>query len=58
MKKLFVWMFMLLCTFALGGCKSETTLSPAAPVTLTMWHVYGEQAEPCGMSMANRRTPL
>ena len=45
MKKILVWMFMLLCTFALGGCKSETTLSPAAPVTLTMWHVYGEQAD-------------
>ena len=45
MKKILVWMLMLLCTSALGGCKSETTLSPAAPVTLTMWHVYGEQAD-------------
>lgn len=45
MKKILVWTLMLLCTSALGGCKSETTLSPAAPVTLTMWHVYGEQAD-------------
>ena len=45
MKKLFVWMLMLLCATGLGGCQSKTTLSPAAPVTLTMWHVYGEQAD-------------
>ena len=45
MKKILVWMLMLLCAAGLIGCKSETTLSPAAPVTLTMWHVYGEQAD-------------
>ena len=36
---------MLLCAAGLGGCQSKTPLSPAAPVTLTMWHVYGEQAD-------------
>ena len=45
MKKILVWMLMLLCAAGLIGCKSETTLSPATPVTLTMWHVYGEQAD-------------
>ena len=45
MKRLLVWMLMLLCATGLGGCQSKTTLSPAAPVTLTMWHVYGEQAD-------------
>lgn len=45
MKKLFVWMLILSCAAGLAGCKSETALSPAAPVTLTMWHVYGEQAD-------------
>ena len=44
MKRLLVWMLMLLCATGLGGCQSKTTLSPAAPVTLTMWHVYGAQA--------------
>lgn len=45
MKKLFACLLILLCAVSLGGCKSKTTLSPAAPVTLTMWHVYGEQAD-------------
>ena len=45
MKRLLVWMLMLLCAAGLGGCQSKTPLSPAAPVTLTMWHVYGEQAD-------------
>lgn len=30
---------------ALPGCGEKTTLDPAEPVTLTMWHVYGEQAD-------------
>ena len=27
------------------GCSEKTLLSPNDPVTLTMWHVYGEQAD-------------
>jgi len=27
------------------GCSKQTLLSPDEPVTLTMWHVYGEQAD-------------
>ena len=40
---------LLLCAcliFVLPGCaSSSSSLSPASPVTLTMWHVFGEQAE-------------
>ncbi len=45
MKKLFVCMLILFYAVGLSGCKSKTTLSPDNPVTLTMWHVYGEQAD-------------
>ena len=34
---------LLLC--GLSGCAKTTTLEPDKPVTLTMWHVYGEQAD-------------
>lgn len=33
---------LLLCQI---GCAANTTLSPKDPVTLTLWHVYGEQAD-------------
>lgn len=29
---------------AVFGCSKKTLLDPNEPVTLTMWHVYGEQA--------------
>ncbi len=29
----------------LSGCAEKTGLDPEQPVTLTMWHVYGEQAD-------------
>lgn len=29
----------------LAGCSGKTKLDPENPVTLTMWHVYGEQAD-------------
>ena len=34
MKRLLVWMLMLLCAAGLGGCQSKTTLSPAAQKAL------------------------
>ena len=34
---------LLLC--ALTGCGEKPLLDPDEPVTLTMWHVYGEQAD-------------
>lgn len=30
---------------AVFGCSKKTLLDPNEPVTLTMWHVYGEQAD-------------
>lgn len=30
---------------SLTGCQSKSELDPKDPVTLTMWHVYGEQAD-------------
>ncbi|MBQ5791625.1 MAG: carbohydrate ABC transporter substrate-binding protein, partial [Clostridia bacterium] len=35
----------LLMLTALGSCAEKTLLDPNDPVTLTMWHVYGEQAD-------------
>ena len=32
-----------LCLSSLYGCQAKTTLDKNNPVTLTMWHVYGEQ---------------
>lgn len=32
--------------FALSGCAHQRSkLDPDNPITLTMWHVYGEQAD-------------
>ena len=45
MKKFLLLMLALACTVSLSGCAKKTALSPDAPVTLTMWHVYGEQAD-------------
>lgn len=33
-----------LCLSSLYGCQAKTTLDKNNPVTLTMWHVYGEQS--------------
>ena len=37
---------LLLCTlvFALSGCGEKTLLNKKEPVSLSFWHVYGEQA--------------
>ena len=35
----------LLLLLSLTGCSQKTKLDPDDPVTLTMWHVYGEQAD-------------
>lgn len=46
MRKLFcvvLCAFLLLTTFA--GCEKRTALNADDPVTLTLWHVYGEQAD-------------
>ena len=45
MKKLLLSL-LLICTlvFALSGCGEKTLLNKKKPVSLSFWHVYGEQA--------------
>lgn len=31
--------------FGITGCSENTLLDPTDPVTLTLWHVYGEQSD-------------
>lgn len=46
MKRIFCIFFTaLLSIYSLSGCGQKTTLNPDEPVTLTMWHVYGEQSD-------------
>lgn len=46
MKRIFcIILTALLSICSLTGCGQKTTLDPNEPVTLTMWHVYGEQAD-------------
>lgn len=47
MKKIISLFLVIICSMAtLSGCyKRNTLLDPKKPVTLTMWHVYGEQAD-------------
>ena len=35
----------LMILLALSGCSKKSALDPRKPVTLTLWHVYGEQAD-------------
>lgn len=44
-KTLIVMLTGLLLVSLLVGCSDKTELDPKNPVTLTMWHVYGEQAD-------------
>lgn len=45
-KTLPIIVFVCMLALLLFGCdKQETLLGPEKPVTLTMWHVYGEQAD-------------
>ncbi len=42
---LFIILAALLLLTSLAGCAEKTGLDPDDPTTLTMWHVYGEQAD-------------
>ena len=45
-KTLPIIVFICMLALLLFGCdRQETLLNPQKPVTLTMWHVYGEQAD-------------
>lgn len=41
----FLPFFLLLLLLVFTGCAKNTALDPQHPVTLTMWHVYGEQVD-------------
>jgi len=46
MKKTLAFLLSLVLAFTLlSGCARQKTPSPEAPVTLTMWHVYGSQTK-------------
>ena len=45
MKKILALLFSVMLVFSLTGCSEPTLLDPNNPVTLTFWHVYGEQAD-------------
>ncbi len=46
MKKILTLMLAaILLSASLVGCSGKSALDPKEPVTLTMWHVYGEQAD-------------
>ena len=39
-----LFIIILFVIFIVVGCSPDTLLDPNDPVILTMWHVYGEQA--------------
>nr|MBQ4319137.1 extracellular solute-binding protein [Clostridia bacterium] len=45
MKHLLFFIISLILLLGLTGCGSDTLLDPDNPVTLSYWHVYGEQAD-------------
>lgn len=46
MKKRFCALLIgVILLLTIAGCSGKTQLDPEDPVTLTMWHVYGEQAD-------------
>ena len=45
MQKLLTLLLSLLLLVSLAGCGEQTLLDPNNPVTLSFWHVYGEQAD-------------
>jgi len=46
MKKLIIlFLTALLLMAGLVSCTQKSLLDPTAPVTLSLWHVYGEQAD-------------
>ncbi len=38
-------LILILSIFSIAGCSNKDLLDPDNPVTLTMWHVYGEQTD-------------
>ena len=45
MKKILALLFSVMLVIGMTGCSEPTLLDPNNPVTLSLWHVYGEQAD-------------
>jgi len=45
MQKIIALILSILIIFSFSGCSGKTLLDPDAPVTISFWHVYGEQAD-------------
>ena len=45
MKKILALLFSVMLVIGMTGCSTPTLLDPDNPVTLTLWHVYGEQTD-------------
>lgn len=45
MKKFLLLLVSLVFIISASGCEAGSELDPDKPVTLTLWHVYGEQAD-------------
>ncbi len=43
-KTMLALLLLFIPVFALSGCAEKSLLNPKEPVTLTFWHVYGEQS--------------
>ncbi len=44
-RKIAILLIVITIIAGISGCQSKSELDPKNPVTLTMWHVYGEQAD-------------
>lgn len=54
-----VLLLLCLVTAFSSGCGSKASLDPAKPVTLTIWHVYGNQTNsPFNMIQSKNSMPL
>ena len=46
MKKILLCFLALVILFScMTGCSDDSKLNPKKPVTLSMWHIYGEQTD-------------
>lgn len=53
-----VLLLLCLVTAFSSGCGSKASLDPAKPVTLTIWHVYGNQTNSPLMIQSKNLMPL
>ncbi len=53
-----VLLLLCLVTAFSSGCGSKASLDPAKPVTLTIWHVYGNQTNSHLMIQSKNSRPL